>query len=367
LPTKKISFPARSDFYKILKRRVEEYFTDKQLPRTGTWRMFVKTGIILSWLAVSYLLLVFFSTSLIMAIISAFAVAQGFVLVGFNIMHDANHGSYSRNKGVNNVLGFTLDLIGGSRMLWKQKHNILHHTYTNIDELDDDIHSNGLLRLSPRQEWRPWHRFQHLYAFPVYSLLTLSWITFSDFNKFFTGRIGEYQLRKPSVPEATLFFLTKLFYFGYMLVLPLLLHPILHVLIAFVGIHLILGFTLSIVFQLAHTVEGNTFPTPHEESGTIENEWAIHQVETTANFAPRNKLAAWYQGGLNFQIEHHLFSNICHIHYPAVSEIVQRTCREMGISYVSYPTVRSAVLGHFRFLRNLGKNPDISEVVHAFN
>lgn len=367
MPAKKISFPARADFYKTLKRRVAEYFIDNQLPRTGTRRMFVKTGIILSWLAVSYLLLVFFSTSLVMAIISAFAVAQGFVLVGFNIMHDANHGSYSKNKRVNNLLGFTLDLIGGSRMLWKQKHNILHHTYTNIDELDDDIHSNGLLRLSPRQEWRSWHRFQHLYAFPVYSLLTLSWITFGDFNKFFTGRIGEYELRKPSVPEATIFSLTKLFYFGYMLVLPLLFHPILHVLIAFVGIHLILGFTLSIVFQLAHTVEGNTFPTPHQESGEIENEWAIHQVETTANFAPRNKLAAWYQGGLNFQIEHHLFSNICHIHYPAISKIVQKTCLEMGVPYVSYPTVRSAVLGHFRFLRNLGKKPDAPKVVHAFN
>jgi linoleoyl-CoA desaturase len=361
----KISFPARAVFYRTLKKRVEQYFADNRLPRTGTWRMFIKTGIILLWFAVSYLLLVFFSTSLFLAIVSAFAMAQAFVLVGFNIMHDANHGSYSKSRKVNALLGFTLDLIGGSCMLWKQKHNILHHTYTNIDELDDDIHSNGLLRLSPRQEWRRWHRFQHLYAFPVYSLLTLSWITFSDFKKFFSGRIGDYKLRRHSATDATLFFLTKIFYFGYMLVLPLLFHPLLHVLIAFVGVHLILGFTLSIVFQLAHTVEGNTFPAPQKESGTIENEWAIHQVETTANFAPRNKLASWYQGGLNFQIEHHLFTNICHIHYPAVSKIVEKTCSEMGISYVCYPTVRSAILGHYRFLKNLGKRPELSEVVNV--
>ncbi|NIT57736.1 MAG: hypothetical protein GWN00_16350 [Aliifodinibius sp.] len=211
---KKISFTSKVDCYRILKKRVEQYFTEKKLPKTGNWQMSIKTAIILAWLAVSYLLLVFFSTSLIMATVSALAVAQGFVLAGFNIMHDANHGSYSKNKKINYLMGLTLDLIGGSRMLWKQKHNILHHTYTNIDELDDDIHSNGLLRLSPRQEWRPWHRFQHLYAFALYSLLTLSWITFSDFNKFFTGRIGEYQLRKPSVTETTLFFLTKFFYFG---------------------------------------------------------------------------------------------------------------------------------------------------------
>ena len=354
---KKISFPARIDFYKTLKQRVEQYFSEKEIPKTGNKRMFVKTAFILVWFTISYILLVFFSTSLILAVISAFAVAQGFVLVGFNIMHDANHGSYSKSKKLNSIMGLTLDLIGGSRMLWRQKHNILHHTYTNIEELDDDIHSNGLLRLSPNQEWRPWHRFQKLYAFPVYSLLTLSWITYSDFNKFFTRRIGEYQLRKPSVSEATLFFLAKLFYFGYMLVLPLFFHPLLYVLIAFICIHLILGFTLSIVFQLAHTVEGNTFPRPDEQTGNIENEWAIHQVETTANFAPKNKLAAWYQGGLNFQIEHHLFSNICHIHYPAISKIVEETCLEFRISYISYPSVMSAVIGHYRFLKEMGKRP----------
>lgn len=360
---KKISFPARANFYKTLKKRVEQYFIERQLLKSGNWRMFLKTSIILVWLVVSYLLLVFFSTSLIMAVISAFAVAQGFVLTGFNIMHDANHGSYSKSKKINGIMGLTLDLIGGSRMLWRQKHNILHHTYTNIEELDDDIHSNGLLRLSPRQEWRPWHRFQKFYAFPVYSLLTLSWVTFSDFNKFFSGRIGEYQLRKPSTLETILFFLTKFFYFGYMLVLPLFFHPLLHVLIAFICIHLVLGFTLSIVFQLAHTVEGNTFPKPNETTGNIENEWAIHQVETTANFAPKSKLAAWYQGGLNFQIEHHLFSNISHIHYPAISEIVQKTCREFGVSYVSYPTVWSAVVGHYRFLKDMGKRPENISVV----
>jgi linoleoyl-CoA desaturase len=356
---KKISFPARGEFNKTLKNRVDQYFSDHNLAKTGNWRMFLKTTLVLAWLIVSYLLLVFFSASLVMAIITAFAVAQGFVLVGFNIMHDGNHDSYSKNKKLNRVMGFTLDLIGGSNMLWRQKHNILHHTYTNIDEVDDDLFTGGLLRLSPEQKRCSWHRFQHLYAFPVYSLLTLSWMTFSDFKKFFSGRIGDYSLHKPSVSEATLFFLTKIFYFGYMLVLPMFFHPVLHVLLAFVGIHLVLGFTLSIVFQLAHTIEGNTFPKPDEVSGNIENEWAIHQVETTVDFAPLNKLAAWYLGGLNFQIEHHLFSKICHIHYPALSKIVEKTCREFSVSYISYPTVRSAVAAHYRFLKMLGKKPAV--------
>lgn len=353
----KINFPNRTGFYLTLKKRIEAWFAERGLPETGDWRMFLKCGIILNWLVISYILLVFFSTSLVMAVIYALALAQGFVLVGFNIMHDANHKSFSNHKTVNRLMGLTMDLIGGSSVLWRQKHNILHHTYTNIDELDDDIHSNGLLRLSPAQEWRPWHRFQHLYAFPIYSFLTLSWITFSDFRKIFTGSIGAHPLPKLSTSDKSLFFLGKLFYFGYMLVLPMFFHPVSYVLAVFLGIHLVLGFTLSIVFQLAHTIEGNTFPKPDADTGAIENEWAIHQVETTANFAPKNKLAAWYLGGLNFQIEHHLFSKMCHIHYPQMSAVVAETCREFGVNLFSYPTVRSAILGQYRFLRDMGKRP----------
>ncbi len=358
---KKISFPARGDFKKTLKKRVDNYFSEKQISKNANWRMYLKTAIILVWLVASYLLLVFFSTSLIMAIITAFALAQGFVLVGFNIMHDGNHGSYSRNKTVNKIMGFTMDIIGGNSMLWKQKHNILHHTYTNIHELDDDLYTGGLLRLSPNQEWRPWHRFQHWYAFPVYSLLTISWMGYADFKKFFTGKIGDYKLAKPSVSEATLFFLTKIFYVGYMFVLPLFFHPLHYVLITLIGVHLVLGLTLSVVFQLAHTIDGNEFPEPDPNSGNIENEWAIHEVETTANFAPKNKLATWYLGGLNFQIEHHLFAKICHIHYPALSKIVQKTCEEFSVMYVSYPSVISAVIAHLRFLKDLGKKEQVAE------
>jgi len=355
----KINFPVRGEFHKTIKRRVTQYFDERGLSKTGDWRILFKTGIVLAWLAVSYGLLVYFSASLLLAVITAFAVAQAFVLIGFNIMHDSNHGSYSRSKTLNRLMGFSLDLIGGSSFLWRQKHNVLHHTYTNIDELDDDIHSSGLLRLSPEQERRAWHRFQHLYAFPLYSLLTLSWITYGDFQKFFSGRIGAYKLRKSSGGEVALFLMAKVFYFGYMIGLPLLFHPLLHVLVAFVTIHLVMGFTLSIVFQLAHTLEGNTFPRPDADTGGIDNEWAIHQVETTADFAPQNRMAAWYLGGLNFQIEHHLFPDVCHIHYPSISRIVKKTSQDFSIAYVSYPTLRSAVAAHYRFLRTLGRGGSI--------
>jgi linoleoyl-CoA desaturase len=184
--------------------------------------------------------------------------------------------------------------------------------------------------------------------------LTLSWVTFNDFRRLFSGRIGDYPLRQPTAGDVSLFFLTKIFYFGYMVVLPSIFHPVLYVLIAFVGIHLIVGFTLSIVFQLAHIVEGNRFPQPDAHTGLMEHEWAIHEVETTANFAPKNKLATWYLGGLNFQIEHHLFSRMCHIHYPAISTIVEKSCWEFALSYTCYPTVWSAMAAHYRFLKAMG-------------
>ncbi len=357
----KVSFQGRVGFHEEVKMRVNQYFEENRLSKNADWRMVLKTVIVLLWLGVSYVLLVFASTSLIMAIISAVAVAQGFVLIGFNVMHDGAHGSYSKNKAINWITGFTADLIGGSHMFWHHKHNILHHTYTNINELDDDIAVGAIMRFTPEQQRRPWHKFQHLYAFPAYGLMTLLWVTIGDFRKFFTGRIGDYKLPKPSVSEATLFFLTKIFYFGYMLVLPMFFHPVWQVLAFFLIVHVVLGFTMASIFQLAHIVGDNTFPAPDPQNGNIENEWAIHEVETTANFAPKSKLAAWYFGGLNFQIEHHLFPRICHIHYPAISDIVRKTCQEFGIRYVSYPTIREAVVAHFLFLKELGRQETSAE------
>jgi linoleoyl-CoA desaturase len=350
----KISFPAREGIHDTLKQRVHEVLAQEGAAPTGDLRMMVKTAVILAWLVTAYVLLVFFSTSLVMAIISAYLLAQAFALVGFNVMHDAVHGSYSKSRWVNKVMSYTLDIVGGSQWLWQHKHNILHHTYTNIAAMDDDLETFGMLRLSPEQPRRPWHRFQHLYAFPLYSLLTLSWVTFADFRKFFTRRIGDYRLPKPTASEATLFFLTKMFYFGYMVLLPLFFHPVLHVLLAFVGIHLVLGLMISVVFQLAHTGEGTSFPQPDSSTGRLPREWAVHQIETTADFAPNNRLVSWYLGGLNFQVEHHLFSRISHVHYPKLQPAVERTCRELGIRYTCHPTVLAALVAHYRLLRSLG-------------
>ncbi|MFC2088663.1 fatty acid desaturase family protein [Calditrichota bacterium] len=353
----KVSFSAKGEFYSELRKRVDSYFSEKGLKHTGNWQMYLKSTIIITLFLVSYISLVFFSNSIVMGLISAFFLAQSFVLIGFNIMHDGNHGSYSKNKTINRIMGYTMDFLGSSHTLWKQKHNILHHTYTNIDGMDEDLETSGFLRLSPNQKWKPKYRLQHFYGIIIYSFLTLSLIFAGDFKKIWTGKIGKQKIKKVKFTEQLFFYGFKLIYFGYVIILPLFFHSFFYVLFFFLLIHFILGLTLALVFQLAHTVEPNAFPVPEKQTGNIENEWAIHQVETTANFALQNKLAAWYLGGLNFQIEHHLFTNVCHIHYPEISKIVQQTSREFSINYTTYPTLISAIGAHFKFLKRLGMKP----------
>ena len=355
----RITFSHSAGFHSILRKRVNEYFETRKIRKTGDKRLFVKTALIAAGVVASYTFLVFFASSWIGALIGIFLMAQSLALVGLNIQHDGNHGSYSERKGINWITGFSMDLIGASHFLWKQKHNILHHTYTNIDDLDDDLHTSGVLRLSPDQEWRPWHRFQVWYALPIYSMLTLSWILYADFRKMITGRIGEFTISAPKLKDVLLFVFSKGIYLSMALVVPLLYHSFPVVASSFVAVHLILGFTLAVVFQLAHTVEGNKFPTPKPDSLKIEQEWAIHEVETTADFARQNRLVTWYLGGLNFQIEHHLFPRISHVHYPEISRIVERTCREFGISYLAFPTVTSAVRAHLRHLRQMSAGPSL--------
>lgn len=256
----RISFTEKMGFHTELKRKVNDYFKENNISKTGGWRIVIKSIFITALTISSYIWLVFYAETWPTVLLAAFLLAQGFVLIGFNIMHDSVHGSFSRYKVLNKILGYSLNLIGGSQRLWYHKHNVLHHTYTNIAGVDTDLETGELLRLSPNQKWRPWHRFQVLYALPIYSFLTLSMVVFTDYQKFFSNRIGPYKMPRPTFSEATLFFITKLLYFFYTLVLPMFFNPILSVIGGFILVHLILGLTMSIVFQLAHTVEENEFP-----------------------------------------------------------------------------------------------------------
>lgn len=352
-----ISFATKGTFYNDVKGRVNRYFDENQLSKKGDWRLYSKTAIIFSLIGLSYYWAVFQAAGIGSALAAIVVLAQGLALVGFNVMHDGSHGSYSSSRRINWLMGFTLDLVGGSNKMWRASHNVSHHMFTNIDGHDADLFTNGLLRFSPVQPHKLHHRLQQIYLFLIYGFISLWWVTTRDIE-YFIFKVGPKENRTTlTTKEGLLLIATKIFYYTVALGIPMMFHSVTNVLLCFLFSHLVLGLTLTTVFQLAHTTENVAFPEPAANSTQIENEWAAHQVETTADFAPNSRFAAWYLGGLNYQIEHHLFSSISHVHYPALSKIVREACADHGVKYFCYPTFTSALAAHLRFIARMGR-PD---------
>ncbi len=352
---KRLSFPKKTEFSRELQSRVNDYFAQKKIDKVGNATLYTKAIVSYALYIGSYIALVFYANTWLSAVLLAFLFANSMIMVAFNVMHDGAHGSFSNKKWLNWCAGASMDLLGSSQSLWKQKHNALHHTYTNIDGKDDDIDLGSLMRFSPAQKWQPWHRFQHLYAPFLYALLTLFMAFYSDFQKIITNRISDVPLQKRKWWELPYFIGTKVFYFAYTLIIPMMFHSPSMVILFFIGIHLFFGFVLALVFQLAHTVDITSFPIENENN-ILPMDWTAHQLSTTANFAMENRFVRFYTGGLNQQVEHHLFHKISHIHYYPLSKIVQETCQKYGMPYHANYSFYSAVKSHFKFLKIMGQN-----------
>jgi linoleoyl-CoA desaturase len=317
----------------------------------GTPAAHAKTATLFAWLVVSYVLLVFVADEPWMAALFAVSLALAMAGIGFNVMHDGGHGSYSLDRRVNRLMARSLDLLGGSSYVWHRKHNLLHHTWPNVPGVDDDIETGGLARLAVSQPRRFFHRFQWLYMWPLYGFLAVKWQLFDDFAFLAHGRVGERQFPRPRGSDLAVFLGGKVLFFAWAFAIPLLRHPFPVVLVTYFGCVFVLGLTLSVVFQLAHCV-------PEAASGAADaRSWARRQVESSVDFARGHWLVTWYLGGLNYQIEHHLFPQVAHVHYPALAPIVESVCREFGVRYSAYPTLGSALHAHLRFLRQLGASP----------
>jgi linoleoyl-CoA desaturase len=344
-------------FYSSLKTAVDNYFKQSGKKKTGNIQLYSKSVIFMLLAGGIYLILLVTPMAPLFVILSS--LLFGFVLacIGFNIMHDANHGSYSSRKWVNETLGLTLNALGGNCFIWKQKHNIIHHTYTNIDGMDDDIAKSPFIRMCDSQVWVPAHRVQHFYTPVLYAFSSMIWILFQDFEKYFRKKIVDRPLSRMSVSEHLIFWLSKLLYLLFYVAIPIFVMGWQSWLLFFLCMNIGLGFTLSIVFQLAHVIEETTFDSANGDAKQIENEWAIHQVITTADFSPNNKIVSWFVGGLNYQIEHHLFPRISHVHYPALSRLVRSECLAYQLPYNALPSFTAAVNSHFRFIRKLGRKP----------
>lgn len=354
---------SKSGFSATLRKRVNQYFKDNNISQHANGGMVVKTIILLALFLGPFVATVFYNPGpwflLCMFSIMGFAMAG----IGMSIMHDANHGAYSSNATTNRWVGYALNLIGGMVYNWKIQHNVLHHNYTNITGLDDDIDDKLTCKFSPnsKSEHRTIHRFQFIYAFLLYSILTLYWVVLKDFVQH--KRYKEYGLQKLTPWQnfkmlATTVFL-KLAYLSYILLLPVYVggYSWLVVIGGFLILHAIAGMILSVVFQMAHCVDETSFPLPNEENKIMED-WAIHQMRTTMNFSHKHWFITWYVGGLNYQVEHHLFPSICHVHYPALSDIVRETANEFNVPYLSAPTFGAALRSHIRALKKFGFKPE---------
>lgn len=346
-------FPGKEAFRDELTNRVARYFADRGLRRRDSAAFYLKAAFILAWFWGSWAALVFGGLGFAADLAFAASLALAAAAIGFNIQHDANHGSASASPLVNRLLGCTLDMIGGSSWVWRFKHNVFHHSFCNIVGADTDISAEPLLRLAPGQQRRPAHRFQAFYIWGLYALLPVGWELMDDWRDLLRGRIGTQSFPRPKGKEVAILVAGKVFFFCWAFVLPMMLHPVAAVIFFFLFANAVLGIVLSTTFQLAHCVNEVEFPEMHA-GAPMEFGWAEHQVRTTANFARRNRLVTWFVGGLNFQIEHHLFSKISHVHYPALSSIVEETCREYGIPYHSHESLGAAIGSHVRLLRTLG-------------
>jgi linoleoyl-CoA desaturase len=341
-------------FQAELRRRVEEYFRTSGRRQRDCWQMYLKTAILVASFAVLYGLLVFGAETWWQGLLLATLLGLAAAGIGFNIQHDGGHQAYSSFPWVNKVMAMTLELIGGSSYLWRWKHAVFHHTYVNITGHDTDIDLGFIGRLSPYQRRLPYHRWQHYYLWPLYGLLAIKWQLVDDFRQVITSRIGNQPFPRLKRWDLAIFIAGKAMFFTLAFGIPLMFHSVRSVLIYYGVIALVVGIVLSLVFQAAHCVEEAEFPQPQGEIGRIERAWAVHQAETSVNFARRNPVATWLLGGLNFQIEHHLFPRICHVNYPAISRLVEETCRDFGVKYAEHTSFWAAMASHFRWLRRMG-------------
>ena len=350
-----IEFAGGGAFYRELRRRVESLLAEPGRARRGQRRMYAKTVVMGLWLIASWAGLVLLADTWWQA--GLLAVSLGLAVAGFafNVTHDANHGSYSPHRRLNRAMCWSLDLLGASSYVWRTKHNVVHHTYTNIAGADSDIDSMPFARFAPEQPRRVLHRYQHLYMWVLYGLFAIKWHTVGDFDYLRRGVIGQTAVRWPRGVERVVFWSGKAGFATWALLIPLLLHPAWQVAVVFMVVSFVLAFTLAVTFQLAHCLEEAEFPSAGDMAAAGRTEWARHQVETTVDFAPRNRLLAWYLGGLNFQIEHHLFSRVCHIHYPDLAVVVREVCEQHGVHHQAHPGLASAMASHGRWLRRMGR------------
>ena len=357
----KIKFSSQNnpDFIIDLKKRVKDYFEENNISKYGNVSIVMKSIFMISLYFIPYALML---SGVIYSIPGIFIcwILMGFGMagVGMVLMHDANHRTFSKNPRINTLFSKSLFLLGGFPPTWQYQHNTLHHGFTNIDGHDEDIDPMFLLRFSPHKPLRKIHKFQHWYAWFLYGLLTINWITVKEFKQLII-----YKKRNVSLSNTKKYnqlfvdlILSKILYYIIFLIIPLIVLPIAWywIVLFFLAMHFVSGLIFSTIFQTAHVMPSSAYPLP-DENGNIETDWAIHQLSTTTDYSPKSKIFSWLIGGLNYQVEHHLFPNISHVHYKNISGLVQSTAQKYNLPYNVQPNFFLAVRNHIIMLNILGR------------
>lgn len=353
----RISYAKSGLFHQDLSQQVGQYF--EKISKRDDPRFYRKAAVVVSWLAISYALVFWLDNPWLQAL-ACVSLGVSMACAGFNLFHDSIHGSVSNKSWVNKTMAYvTCSILGSSRYLWAYKHNFLHHSYPNILGFDDDLETRGAMRLSPAQAWSKQFRYQHIWGWIAYALSTLEWIFIKDFVHYFTLRMNPYQRIPKFKPKENLEFWTaKAIWLSLFVATPLMVFPFWKVGVGLFLVYPATGLTLALIFQLAHVAPNCEFPVPVDEKGTMAQDYYWVQMASTTNFATENAFVNWFSGGLNFQIEHHLYPQVTHTHYPALAKIVSDLAHKHGIPYNSFKTYGEAFVAHCRQLRTLGFNED---------
>ena len=344
-------------FTEELNTRVNAYFKDRKISMRGNIHLYLKAIVMLGIYIGSFVCILSLSLPAWWALLLAFIMGIGEAGIGMSVMHDGAHGSFSDIPWVNKLAASSIVILGSNAVNWKIQHNFLHHRFTNIYGYDQDIQTKAVIRLSDHAPTKPYHKYQYIYTFFFYGLMTVSKLVgdFPQFKKFTKEGLTNQQPRETRNEWIKLIGI-KSIYLILLIGLPLWLtgYSWWQVLTGFVVMHFTAGIIMSTIFQMAHVVEGAEQPLP-DARGVIQMEWTVHQLHTTSDFAPNNALLNWYAGGLNYQIEHHLFQHISHIHFQKVAPIVRELAIEYGIPYNVKPSFSKALKSHTQRLKELGK------------
>jgi linoleoyl-CoA desaturase len=359
----KFSRSESREFVRTLNKRVNNYFKENNISKTGNWKLYLKSIAMFGLLLVPFYFIMFTGMSPYWKLSLWIVMGAGMAGVGMNVMHDGNHGTFSKYNWVNKLMGGTIYVLAGNVYNWQVQHNVLHHTFTNIDGHDEDLDAGRIIRFSQNAPWKKFHRFQHIYSVFLYGLLTINWAITTDFKqskRYLERKLSYGKLPSPFKQWSTIA-ISKIAYTFIWIILPIAFTNLTWwmVILGFLAMHYTAGLILSIVFQLAHVVEHASMPAPNEE-GQMKNSWVTHQLFTTTNFSTKNRFVNWFTGGLNHQVEHHIFPNISHIHYSKIREIVKKTAAEYNLPYYEYKSTREAIKSHFRYLKQLGTQPQLS-------